>query len=115
MSHLRFINHNCTLTNYKSKPKKIFLLSSKHKFVKIEKTNKYLPENVAYYNNTKFGVDVTYQMVRKYSSKSKFFIFQHSRFSFRDFNILDCKNGHTVFERTDYQIISKNILFVWTV
>ena len=70
-THL-YKSNNCTLTIYKSKPNKKFLvLSSKHKFVKIEKTGKYIPETIAFYNNTKFGVDMTDQMARKYSTKSQ--------------------------------------------
>lgn len=61
----------CTLTIYKSKPnKKVLVLSSKHKSVKIEKDGKRLPETVTLYNNTKFGVDVTDQMARKYTVKA---------------------------------------------
>ena len=63
---------NCTLTIYKSKPnKKVLLLSSMHKFVHIEKTGKCLPETIQFYNTTKYGVDMTDQMARKYSVKSK--------------------------------------------
>ena len=54
-----------TLTIYKNKPnKKVLLISIKHKHIKIEKTNKKLPETGS------FGVDVTDQMARKYSVKS---------------------------------------------
>ncbi|KAK2574897.1 hypothetical protein KPH14_012617, partial [Odynerus spinipes] len=63
---------NCTLTIYESKPKKkVLLLSSKHRSVKIEKTDKSLPETVSYCNQSKFGVDMADQMARKYSTKSK--------------------------------------------
>ena len=51
-------------------PKNVLVLSSKHKSVKIEKNGKRLPETVTLYNNTKFGVDVTDQMARKYTVKA---------------------------------------------
>ena len=54
-----------------SKPnKKVLLLSSKHKSLKIEKDGKHLPETVVFYNNTKFVVNMTNQMVRKYTVKA---------------------------------------------
>lgn len=72
-STLLYESNGCTLTVYKSKPnKKVLVLSTKHKHVKIDKTKKRLPETVSFYNNTKFGVDVTDQMARKYSVKSRF-------------------------------------------
>ena len=66
-----FKSDNCTLTIYKSKPKKkVLLLSSKHRSVKVEKNDKILPEIISYYNL--FDVDMTNQMVRKYTkSKSR--------------------------------------------
>lgn len=79
-------SHNCTQTIYKSKPtKKVCLQSSNHKFVKIEKTYKCLPESIAYYNDTKFSIDMTDQMVRKYSTTSKSFRWPVQVF----FNILE--------------------------
>ena len=70
-STIVYKTENCTLTIYKSKPnKKVLLLSSKHKSVKIEKDSKRLPETVVFYNNTKFGVDMTDQMARKYTVKA---------------------------------------------
>ena len=39
----------------------------KHRNVVIDNQNKGLPENVAYYNKAKYGVDVLYQMARKYA------------------------------------------------
>jgi hypothetical protein len=67
-----FKSDNCTLTIYKSKAKKkVLLLSSKHKAVKVEKVGKCLPETVLFYNKTKYGVDMIDQMARKYSVKSK--------------------------------------------
>jgi len=59
------------LSIYKSKPKKrVFVLSSKHKSVSIQKAKKLLPETVEFYNKTKFGVDIADQMAKKYSVKS---------------------------------------------
>ena len=56
---------------YKSKPnKKVVLLSSMHNSVNIDKMDKCLSETVKYYNAKKFEVDVTNQMVKKYSIKS---------------------------------------------
>jgi len=67
-----FVSNNYTLTIYKSKPnKKVLLLNSKHKSVTVEKNNIRLPETIKFYNSTKFGVDITDQMARKYSVKSK--------------------------------------------
>ena len=68
---LIYKSNGYTLTVYKSKPnKKVPLLSTKHKHVRIDKTNKKLPETVSFYNETKFLVYVTNQMARKYSVKS---------------------------------------------
>lgn len=71
-STLLYKTNNCILTIYKSKPKKrVAILSTKHKFVKIDKSNKkLLPESVIFYNKTKFGVDMTDQMARKYTVKA---------------------------------------------
>jgi len=62
-----FKSDNCTLTIYKSKPKKkVFLLNSKHRSksidVKVEKSDKSLSETISYYNQTKFIVDMIDQM-----------------------------------------------------
>lgn len=70
-STLLYQSNRCTLTIYKSKPnKKVLILSTKHKHIKIDKAAKKLPETVSFYNNTKFGVDITDQMARKYTVKS---------------------------------------------
>lgn len=61
-------NHIC-LTVYKSKSIKKKCLCSMHKSIEIEKSNKYIPEMISFYNNTKFGIDVADQ-TRKYSVKS---------------------------------------------
>lgn len=53
-----------------------------HKSIEIEKSNKYIPEMINFYNNTKFGIDVADQ-TRKYSVKSC--KWHHQIF----FNILD--------------------------
>ncbi|XP_013170332.1 PREDICTED: piggyBac transposable element-derived protein 4-like [Papilio xuthus] len=68
---LLFQTNECSLTVYKSKPdKKVLLLSTRHKHVKIENSVKKLPETISYYNKTKFGVDATDQMAKKYTVKS---------------------------------------------
>lgn len=41
-----------------------------HRSVAVDNQKKRLPETVAYYNNTKYGVDVLDQMARKYSTKN---------------------------------------------
>lgn len=70
-SSVIYKTNNATLTVYKSKPtKKVLVLSTKHNSVKIEKDKKKLPETILFYNKTKFGVDITDQMARKYSVKS---------------------------------------------
>lgn len=60
-----------TLTVYKCKPNKnVILLSSLHQSVGIASDPKKIPETVAFYNSTKYGVDVVDQMARKYSVKA---------------------------------------------
>ncbi|XP_026471320.1 uncharacterized protein LOC113375604, partial [Ctenocephalides felis] len=61
-----------TMTIYKSKPnKKVSVQSSRHKFVKIDKSNKkMLPDTIEFYNKMEYGVDMTDQMSRKYTVKS---------------------------------------------
>ncbi|CAD1475250.1 unnamed protein product, partial [Heterotrigona itama] len=70
-SSLLYRSNEITLTIYKSKPKKkVFILSSKHKTVKIGNYSaKSLPETVEFYNKTKFRVDIADQMAKKYSVK----------------------------------------------
>ena len=76
-------SENCTLTVYKSKPEiKVPLLSTKHTGVRIEDNYKRVPETIAFYNKTKYGVD---QMARKYSIKAGSFRWRLQVF----FNILD--------------------------
>ena len=56
---------------YKSKPKvEVLLLSTKHTGVRIEDNYKRVPETIAFYNKTKYGVDVVGQMARKSSVKA---------------------------------------------
>ena len=70
-STIIYKSNNCTLTIYKTKPSKIvIILSTKHKYVKINNDRKRISETVAYYNKTKFGINITDQMARKYSVKS---------------------------------------------
>lgn len=66
------------LTVYKAKPKtnqtkkkKVLILSSMHNSVQVEENDTRTPETIQLYNSTKFGVDVTDQMSRNYSVKSK--------------------------------------------
>ena len=80
-------SENCTLTVYKSEPNvKVLLLSTKHTGIQIEDNYKRVPETIAFYNETKFGVDVVDQLVRKYSVKVGSFrwpfqvFFQYFRF-----------------------------------
>uniref|UniRef100_A0A0C9QUB7 MJ0687 protein n=1 Tax=Fopius arisanus TaxID=64838 RepID=A0A0C9QUB7_9HYME len=60
-SILLYRSENCVLTIYKSKPnKKLAVLSSKHKFIKIDRSNrKMFTDSIQFYNKTKFGVDMT--------------------------------------------------------
>ncbi|CAK9803942.1 PiggyBac transposable element-derived protein 4 [Anthophora quadrimaculata] len=65
-------SNNCMLTIYKAKPrKKVLILSSMHNSVQVEENDTRTPETIQLYNSTKFGVDVTDQMARNYSVKSK--------------------------------------------
>ena len=69
-SSVIYRSSNATLSIYKSKPtKKVLVLSTKHNSVKTE-GDKNKPETIIFYNKTKFGVDVTDQMARKYTVKS---------------------------------------------
>jgi hypothetical protein len=71
-STLLYKSEDCVLTINKSKPnKRVAVLGSQHKFVKIDKSNKkMLPESIQFYNSTKFGVDMADQMARKYTVKA---------------------------------------------
>lgn len=70
-STLFYISDMFLLTVYKSKRhKKVLLLSTKHKSGIIKNCRKRLPNTIEYYNKTKFGVDASHQMARKYSVKS---------------------------------------------
>ena len=100
-----------TLTIYKSKPnKKVLLLSSHHKNVKIEQNEKRIPETITFYNNTKYGVDVVDQMARKYSVKAG-----SRRWPLHVFyNILDLAviNAWIIYkETTGVNISRKNFIF----
>ena len=55
---------------YKSKPKVEVLLSTKHTGVRVKDNYQRVPETIAFYNKTKYGVD---QMARKYSVKARSF------------------------------------------
>lgn len=110
-STLLYQSNGCTLTVYKSKPnKKILLLSTKHKNIKIDKAAKKIPETVLFYNKTKFGVDVTDQMARKYTVKSGCRRWPLQVF----FNILDLAgiNSWILYKNTTGENISrKDFLF----
>jgi hypothetical protein len=65
-----FSSDGVTLTVYKAKPtKNVILISSRHEFVKIEEGVKQKPNTVAFYNQTKCGVDILDAMARKYTVK----------------------------------------------
>ena len=77
----------CTLTVCKSKPSvKVLFLSTKYTGMQVGDNYKFVPETIAFYNKTKFGVDVVDQMARKYSVKAGSFrwplqiFFQYFRF-----------------------------------
>lgn len=60
-----------SLTVYQGKKEKnVLLLSTLHPTVEITDNPKKLPDTIAFYNATKYGVDVIDQMARKYSVKS---------------------------------------------
>ncbi|CAH2089749.1 unnamed protein product [Euphydryas editha] len=104
-------SNDTVLTIYKSKPrKKVLLLSSKHKSVKIASNRKRTPETVSFYNKTKFGVDVLDQMARKYSVKAG-----SRRWPLQVFyNILDLAaiNAWILYKETcDENITRKQFLF----
>lgn len=86
------------------------MLSSKHKNVKIKNDAKRVPETVAYYNKTKFGVDIVDQMARKYSVKAG-----SRRWPLQVFyNILDLAaiNAWILYkETTGVKISRKNFIF----
>ena len=101
-------SENCTLTVYKSEPKvKVLLLSTKHTGVRIEDNYKRVPEIIAFYNKTKYGVD---QMARKYSMKARSFRWPLQVF----FNIFDLAaiNAWILYkERTRSKISRKKFIF----
>ena len=60
-----------TLTVYQCKPKKnACVLSSLHMSAELGRSEKKKPETVKFYDKTKSGSDVAYQMVREYSVKA---------------------------------------------
>ncbi|XP_043486360.1 piggyBac transposable element-derived protein 4-like [Polistes fuscatus] len=104
-------SNNYMLTVYKAKPrKKVLILSSMHNSVQIEKNDTRTPETIQLYNSTKFGVDVTDQMARNYSVKSK-----SRRWSLQVFfNILDLAgiNAWVLYkETTGEEITRQEFLF----
>lgn len=97
---------SCTLTVYKSKPKKkVLLLSSKHPAVRVETTGKKFPETIAYYNQNKVGVDVLDQMCKNYTVKTS-----SKRWPFHVFcNILDLAgvNAYILYKQLSGKEISR--------
>ena len=112
-SSVIYKSQNCTLAVYKSKPKKkVLLLSTRHKHVKINSNTKKTPESIEFYNKTKFGVDVMDQMARKYSTKSSSRRWPLQVF----FNILDLAgiNAWILYKETTGDKISrKTFCFNW--
>uniref|UniRef100_A0A1A9VT26 DDE_Tnp_1_7 domain-containing protein n=1 Tax=Glossina austeni TaxID=7395 RepID=A0A1A9VT26_GLOAU len=84
---------------YKAKPnKKVLTLSSMQSSVEIEKKDTRIPETIKFHNSAKFGVDVTDQMARKYSVKSKCQRWPLQRFNKRLHNNLrdfETNSSHT--------------------
>ena len=63
-------SNKATLTVYQGKPSKnVLLLSTLHRTVLILDGPKKIPESIAFYNDTKFGVDIIDQMARLYTTK----------------------------------------------
>ena len=70
-THVLKTEGDSTLTVYQGKDRKnVLLLSSMHPDVEVGSDLKRKPETVAFYNMTKYGVDVVDQMCRKYSAKA---------------------------------------------
>ena len=65
----RLLKHdNFTLTVYRCKrSKNVVMMSSLHSCVSVGNDKKKISETVAFYNSTKYGVNVLDQMARKYS------------------------------------------------
>ncbi len=49
--------------------KNVVILSTMHMNVFADDSAKKNPNTVTYYNNTKYGIDVAYQILRKYSTR----------------------------------------------
>jgi hypothetical protein len=68
---LRCRQRDLSLTVYKCKPNKsVCILSTLHRRCSYGPSPKKLPETVAFYNNTKYGVDIFDSMARKYTTKA---------------------------------------------
>jgi hypothetical protein len=68
---LRCRQRDLSLTVYKCKPNKsVCNLSTLHHLCSYGPSPKKLPETVAFYNNTKYGVDIFDSMARKYTTKT---------------------------------------------
>jgi len=105
-STILYKSNDFILTIYKAKPnKKVLILSSMHSSVEIEKSDTRIPETIRFYNSKKFGVDVTDQITRKYSVKSKSQRWPLQVF----FNILDLAgiNAYILYKETTGEEISR--------
>lgn len=49
----------------------MLLLNLVYNLLEIEKSDKCIPKPIRFYNSLKFDINVTHQMARKYSVKSK--------------------------------------------
>ena len=106
-SEILLSDSGCSLTIYKAKKNKIvYILSSMHKDVSIDKNHsKKRPETVEYYNKTKAGVDVLDQMSRYHTCKSATRRWPAACF----FNIIDCAciNAFIVYKEVTKSSISR--------
>lgn len=69
-SSLYKTSSNVSLTSYKCKPgKSVYLISTYHNTCSAGEAPKYKPETVAFYNKSKYGVDIADQMCRLYTTK----------------------------------------------
>ena len=95
-----------TLTTYRcEKNKNVVMLSTLHPSVTIAANEKKLPETVAFYISTEYGVDIVDQMARKYSMKASC-----SRWPIHVFyNILDLAaiNAWVLFKESTGKTISR--------
>ena len=67
---MMFLDMKCFISYQGKKNKNLLLLSTLHPTLKIDNSEKKMPEVVHFYNSTKYSVDVLDQMARKYTTKS---------------------------------------------